>query len=63
MSQENSNQEQKNKMGYCKICERNTIFVETLNPRGFWVCTECPYRTDETPKEKYDRLPKMFRIW
>ena len=30
---------------YCPVCNEEFKFVSTESPKGYWVCTECQFRT------------------
>jgi hypothetical protein len=31
---------------YCKLCEKESRFILTVSPKGYFVCDECHFRTD-----------------
>ena len=49
-------QQQMIEEGYCPIEKMKTRFVSSVSPKGFWVCTNCRYRTKELKQEPYDRI-------
>lgn len=33
---------------HCPLCNKHRIFIKSIFPEGFIVCTHCRYRMDET---------------
>ena len=45
---------------FCKMCGKESVFVSTESPEGYWVCTACGFRTSFG---KYKMVINRFGIY